>query len=363
MNHTMISEGLRIFHYSMCKKMLGIPSYKGNSEQICQEIIKRCWTGSYFMTSSGHFCQFYTRDFAWCTRPLIRLGHKESVHKTLGYALSRFSKKKKVTVAISPGGNAFDFPTYAVDSLPYLIYSLVESNEEELAEQYRTFLEKELERFVSLVVDKKTGLVKQGHFSSAKDHSIRQSSCYDTTMVALLSSNLDKLGLNNPLKRYDYKKLIIKNYWNGHAFMDDMSKNAVISGDANVFPFWCGTINDKERLTSSINTLKTIGLDKPLPLKYTSSRQNTISMDVLTPNFQGDTIWTYLGLLFINNVSKVDPRMALYYLVKYGRLIEEQGNLLEVLDPQGRPYSSAFYLTDDSMLWASIYLELVQRLK
>ena len=46
------------------------------------------------------------------------------------------------------------------------------------------------------------------------------------------------------------------NFWNGRYFEDDLSSD-YISGDANVFPYWCNIIKDKEMLKKSIKAIIT----------------------------------------------------------------------------------------------------------
>ena len=136
-----ISESLRIF-----KRRAGGGDWKrypGDAREICGKIVEDCWNGRFFQTSTGHFCQFYSRDFAWCAESLIRLGHGQRVRKTLAYALERFSKHGHIRGAITPSGKPFDFPRYAIDSVPYMIHTLVILSDHSLLRQYKTILEKE----------------------------------------------------------------------------------------------------------------------------------------------------------------------------------------------------------------------------
>jgi hypothetical protein len=362
-----LAEALRIYFRSLRTKLSGLPVYKGNAEEICKNIVERCWNKKqhYFQTSAGHFCQFYTRDFGWCVKPLLNLGYKEEVLHTLDFALRHFAKKNKITVALSRTGTPFDFPNYAVDSLPYLLHSLSEAKALDLVERFESLLQSELIQFCAKVLDTSTGLVNPNKcFSSAKDHCQRSSSCYDNVMVGMLSADLNSLGLHNPLTEYDYKRLLRFNFWNGSAFIDDLSGKDTISGDANVFPYWSGIFGETFMIKSSIKNIQNLQLDYPFPLKYTGSIvERSILYDKLTPNYEGNSIWTYLGLLYTGTVCIVNKKLAARYLMQYTDVIEKFGNLLEVFDPHGAPYRSKFYLADDSMLWAAIYLDLVKRLK
>ena len=117
-------EAARIFSRRVKVKLKGMPKYSGDADSICLQIIRDCYNKEkdYFMTSNGHFCEFYARDFGWCTEALLSLGYRQEVVNTLGYALSVYSKKKKITQSISPQGWPFTFPNkYSPDALAFLI--------------------------------------------------------------------------------------------------------------------------------------------------------------------------------------------------------------------------------------------------
>jgi len=204
---THLGEGLRILQHSLRRKLFGYGSFSGGAEEICKKIVDQCWNGRFIQVSAGHFCQFYCRDFGWCTDALLSLGKKKQMISTLDYALEIFQKYGGIQVAISPGGRPFDFPNwYSPDSVAYLFRSLVKVHDKKLIEKYKDFLEQEAERFFERVIDEKTGLVKPVRFSSMKDHSIRQSSCYDTVMAGVLQDALKKLKIKNPLHSFNYNK-------------------------------------------------------------------------------------------------------------------------------------------------------------
>ena len=124
---TYLGEGARIFLNSW-KSRLFPKEYPGDAESICREIVKECWNGKFFQTSTTNFKQFWSRDFGWCTASLLKLNYESQVHQTLKYALNRFQQYNKITTTITPQGKLYDFPTFAVDSLPWLIHSIKISN-------------------------------------------------------------------------------------------------------------------------------------------------------------------------------------------------------------------------------------------
>ena len=98
------SEVMRMFLRKLKVKFKGINRYKGNDESICAQIIRDCYNRdkNYFMVSNGHFCEFYARDFGWCTQALLSLGYRREVLNTLDYALSRCKSYGRIEQAISP---------------------------------------------------------------------------------------------------------------------------------------------------------------------------------------------------------------------------------------------------------------------
>ena len=355
-----LTLGFHVFKESLKIKIRGIKRYQGNADDICKQVVHDCWNGRFFQTSTTHFPQFWTRDFGWCTESLLKLGYKDKVEKTIIYALCAFSKHKKVTTTISKKDKPFDFPTYAVDSLPWLTHSLVLNKNKEIIENNSIFLEKEVKKFFEIVVDKKSGLANPIHFSSMKDLAVRKSSCYDNCMISLLSSNLKKLKLENPLKEFNHKKIIKENFWNGSFFYDDLSKGKYVAGDANIFPFYLKIINNKKMLQSAITHIHESRLDFPIPIKYTTKNApiKFIWSEIFLHNYERDSIWAHMGPLYIKILKKTNKEDAEKAKAAYTKTIETYKNYLEVFNSYGKPFTTPFYRSDEGMLWAANYLTL-----
>ncbi|MEE9525461.1 MAG: hypothetical protein V3V78_02525 [Candidatus Woesearchaeota archaeon] len=355
-----IPEAFRIYKRSLRVKRRGVKQYKGNADQICKQIVKDCWNGNYFQVSSGHFCQFYMRDFGFCIDSLLKLGYKKEVRKTLEYALEIYSKQGLKTT-ITPRGKAVDIFMYSPDSLAYLIRSLRVAKAKDLVDEYRPFLAKEVRKFFELVINKETGLVREDkHFGSMKDEAKRKGSCYDNIMAAMLSNELNNVGLFNPLKKYDLKKLIKHMFWNGEFFIDDMQGNKeIVTGDANVFPFWAGIFDNPVMIKRAIKKIQGAKLDIPFPLKYSNVQEHEfIFINMFVPDYETHTCWMHMGPLYVQVVKQVDKKKAAKYKQKYKEIIEKNKNFLEVFNPDGTPFKSKFYYSDESMLWAANYLTL-----
>lgn len=358
------SEGLRMFARSLKRRFFRIKKYSGDENKICRQIVDDCFNGKYFQVSKGHFCEFYTRDFGFCIDSLIWMGYIKEVRKTLAYALEKFEKSNNIATTISPSGRVFDFPRYSVDSLPYLIRSLAVSKSFSLAKKHKDFLNNEIRKFKRNVVDNKTGLVrKDRYFSSMKDHSLRESSCYDNVFLWVLSEYLKEFSfLENPFGKYDYKRLIKDNFWTGEYFLDDLSGRSYVSGDANVIPFWIGLFDSRKMIRKAFKKIHEEGLDSPFPLSYgtlaSKEEQNFSWFGFFASDYETDTVWTHLGLMYLKMLGQVDRKLFLKHKRSYGKIILKYGNFLETFTKKGKPYRTPFYFSDESMLWSANYLTL-----
>lgn len=354
-----LTEGSRIFLNSS-KNRFFPKKYTGHAQEICQQVVKDCWNGTFFQTSTGNFPQFWSRDFGWCVSSLLKLGYQQEVQQTLRYAFNRFYKYNFITTTITPHGKPYDFPTYAVDSLPWFIHSLLVSKFPYYS--YRNFLNQEIDKFFQRVIDPTTGLVKPYvHFSSIKDFAVRKSSCYDNCVVALLAKDLKLMKqLDNPFHKYNYRELLPHHFWNGEYFYDDLSKSEYVAGDANLFPLALGIIKEEEMILSAIRKIQEAGLDFPFPLKYTNSREQIefIAEERFLRDYESTSIWTNMGPLYIKLVQQVNKELAAKYHQKYTDLIEKNGNYVEVFFPDETPFKTPFYYADRGMLWAANYLTL-----
>ena len=352
------TQGSRIFLTSWRNRLLK-KCYEGTANEICKKVVEDCWNGRYFQVSTGNFSQFWTRDFGWSTQSLVKLGFEKEVHKTLRYAINNFKIHNKITVALTPNGKPFDFPTVAVDSLPWLIHSIKISKFS--YHSNKPFLNLQIKKFYSEMINPQTGLVKpEEHFSSIKDLAIRKSSCYDNCVVAMLANDLKGMKLYNPFNKFDYADLIKRHFWSGEFFHDDLQKKDYISGDANLFPFILGIISDKEMMQKSIEAIEKEELDNPFPLKYTTSRKgiNFIWEEIFLRNYESSAIWMHTGPLYVKLLQRIDAKKARQHKKTYGLLIEKHGNFLEVFNEKGKPFSTPFYYCDSGMLWAANYLTL-----
>jgi hypothetical protein len=349
---TTLFEGLRIAKRIIRVRLSGFKRYDGDSKDICDRIIRACWNGRYFQASAGHFSGFWTRDFGWCADSLVKLGCRKECVQTLAYALERFSKAGRITTTIAPNGVPFDFPRFSPDSLPFLVRALNASGAHELVKERRAFLRRQVRNYAATVLDR--NLVRDAKFSSMKDGVFRHRSAYDTAMVGMLAKELDTAGIAHSFP--DMGKTLREHYWTGRYFLDDLSGKTHIAGDAQVFPFWTGVIQDAAMMKTAFASLHNVGLDTPFPLKYTAKPlpANVISQRVFVPNYEGNTIWAHMGLLYIHLLREVNPALAQKHVEAYKKQVEQYGTFLELYEPHGKkPYRSLFYAADEGMLWAA----------
>jgi hypothetical protein len=341
--------------------LAGFKRYDGDAKGICEQIVRKCWNGRYFQTSAGHFSEFWTRDFGWCVDALVRLGYREQCVQTLRYAMQCFVRAGNVTTTITPRGKPFDFPRFSPDSLPFLMHALNVAGASDIIAEHKAFLSKQVHNYAATVVDR--NLVRDAKFSSMKDGFYRKRSAYDTAMVGMLANELNKAGIAHKLP--NMRETLLKQYWTGRYFLDDLSGKTHVAGDAQVFPFWTGVITDAELMKKAFLSVHNVGLDAPFPLKYTAKPHaaNVLAQRVFAPNYEGNTIWAHMGLLYIQLLSKINPALAQKHVESYRKHVEQYGTFLELYEPDGKqPYRSLFYVADEGMLWAANLLVLLKKL-
>ncbi len=372
-----------MFNYSLKRKIFGFKKYAGNFEDISKQILESCYKESkqfpshkYFRVSSGHFKQFYCRDFGMISEALIKLGYEKQVVNTLSYSLFVFKKYNKITTTIS-----LDYPvnyfSISADSLPFLIRSIRLCIENKIdiskLKKYFTFLQKQINLYYETIFDLKTNLVRSDiNLSSSKDHSKRKSSCYDNCCSIGLSIELRKINVllkekifDFPLNIQDAKNKFINEFWNGKYFYDDLSKCEIITSDANIMPFYWNIIKDKSIKNTALDNLLKSNLDSFLPVKYSIIRQKEKELffpELFAPNYEGDTYWLHLGLCYLEVLFHFDKKRVISNLDNIKNQTLKYKNFLEVFNNNKKPYSSWAYHCDESMSWIIGYLFIMKKL-
>jgi hypothetical protein len=136
------------------------------------------------------------------------------------------------------------------------------------------------------------------------------------------------------------------------------------SGEANVWPFHLGLVDDRPMLAVTLETLRREGYAAPYPLKFEIAHRRDgqlLAFRLLSSDYQTTTSWTSLGSIYLSLLRQVDPDAARVEIGRLRDLVERDGMLWEVLDSRGRPWRSASRLStsDSAMLWGAILLDLL----
>ena len=368
-NLLLIEDGLKLFYRSKKKQFFKTKKYKGNSKEICLQIIQDCYykEKKYFRVSPNNFNQFYARDFGMICEPLINLGYKKEVINTINYAMQIYEKKGRCTTQINTRGKPLDFPAPSPESESYMLNSIILTKDRKLIEKYKPFFKKQAKRIYEEDIDQKTGLLKKNKkFSSMKDFAKQQSACYTNSMLGLLAQNLKKIGIKSELDKYNYKELIIQHFWRGTHFVDDLSGKEIISGDANVFPYWTRLVEDKKLFKQSHKTIKKRKLDEPFALKYNNveDKMEWHPINIINKNYEHGTIWLHLAVCYFKVLDMFGEKEELREQIqKHKELIEKQRTFYEVYAANGKPYRSLVFEHDEAMIWCAGYLEQEIKIK
>lgn len=362
----------------------------GTAEEIVRAGLERCWSGRYLTASPGHYRQFWTRDTGFAARSLVRLGDPwpERLASSLEWAISIWRRRgTHVTTTINPIVRwPVDIFDYGVDSLPFLVSSLraLGPTGDALARANGAWLASEVEHFVDRVIDPETGLVRSDrHFSAHRDTFRNSSTAYANTMVAMLARDIAETGWGpDLLSRHfggdsgdtaagggasaDWGALLRRHFWTGDRFRDRIGHDGT-SGEAIVFPFFTGVVDDLEMQRVALSALRADGFTSPYPLRFSivHELERIVPINRLTSaDYQTTTTWTSLGSMYLSLLAQVDPEKAKRDLHAMRMLIERDGVFWEVLNDRGLPWRSGnrVSISDVSMLWSAILLETLGQL-
>ena len=352
------------------RQFRGHTRHHGDAASIVRACIETCWNGRTFTASPGHFDMFWTRDLSFSVPSLVRLGYGERVHESLAYALDVWTQRHHhITTTIHYFDRPGDVYEYGVDSLPLFLAALRTAGATDLVERHRSWLQAEIAHYYAMVVDPRTGLVRSDRkFSAHRDTVVNRSNAYGNTMVALLAKTIDESGwFVSPFERHfegDYGRLLLEHFWVGDHFRDVLGDETV-SGEANIWPFYAGIIGDPEVVAAALAYLDANGFCDPYPLRYETCRRAErevwLTRHVL-PDYQGSTVWTSLGAMYIQVLRIVNPGLAAFETARYVAWIERDGTFWEVMNAQGENWVSPRWIMigEESMLWSAIFLDVLE---
>ena len=353
--------------------IIGHRRHSGNAEQIIEACIDDCWDGTHYRASPGYFRQFWTRDLSFSAPALARLSdaHRSRVLRSFAWALRAWRKRRShITTTIHFFDQPVDVFDYGVDCLPLLLAALHRLDARRLLLKNRDWLEGEVEHFVDEVVDSPTGLVRADRkFSAHRDTLVNRGNAYGNSMVALLAMTLRDLGwaIPGPMQRLADapSQLLMERFWDERGFFVDSIGDDQPSGEGSIWPFWAGVVTDESLLRQALTMLEKRGFADPFPLKYEVAPRPDLEpwfVRHVMPDYQGATVWTSLGSMYLQLLHSVDPGQAAPEIARYRGWIERDGTFWEVIDDEtGRAYSSTLFTqSDESMLWSGIFLDLLR---
>jgi hypothetical protein len=352
------------------RQLRGHRRHHGEAAAIVRACIEACWNGRTFTASPGHFDMFWTRDLSFSVPSLVRLGHGLRVHDSMAYALDVWTRRHShITTTIHYFDRPGDVYEYGVDSLPLFVAALRSADAQDLVERYRPWLEAEIAHFYEMVVDPATGLVRSDRkFSAHRDTVVNRSTAYGNTMVALLAKTIEETGwFASPFARHfegDYGRLLLEHFWVDDHFRDSLC-NDVVSGEANIWPFYTGVIGDPDLVATALAYLDANGFCDPYPLRYETSRRPEREVWLtryVLPDYQGSTVWTSLGSMYIQVLRTVNPALAARETAQYLEWIERDGTFWEVMNARGQNWVSPRWIMigEESMLWSAIFLDAIE---
>ncbi len=355
------------------RAVIGQKRHEGTAAQIIGACIDDCWDGTHYRASPGYFRQFWTRDLTFSAVALARLSpeHRRRTLQSIRWAIRTWRQRgSHITTTIHYFDQPADVFDYGVDCLPLLLAALHRLNARRMLARHRKWLEGEVWHYLDQVVDPVTGLVRADRkFSAHRDTLVNRCNAYGNSMVALLAATLADLDWPMPSVlapiAADPAHLRMAEFWDSRGFFVDRHGNDEPSGEGNIWPFWTGVVTDPSVLRQALTTLDDRGYTRPYPLKYETARRPELEplfVRLVMPDYQGATVWTSLGAMYLQLLNWIEPERAAPQIERYCGWIERDGTFWEVIDDEtGREYDSTFLTqSEESMLWSSIFLDLLE---
>lgn len=189
----------------------------------------------------------------------------------------------------------------------------------------------------------------------------RESSTPDPDALGASATGASATGAN---VARDWGVLLRRHFWLGDRFRDRLGSDET-SGEANVWPFFTGLIDDAGMQRTALETLRREGYTKPVALRFEATHDTNgllAAYRLWSPDYQTTTSWTSLGSIYLALLREVDPPAAADAVAAMRALIERDGTSWEVIDRAGLPWRSGLGLSisDQSMLWGAILLEVLK---
>ncbi|TVR67157.1 MAG: hypothetical protein EA427_14615 [Spirochaetaceae bacterium] len=345
--------------------------YAGSPKEIIRQTVQDNFDGHIFAAGQGNHRMFYIRDIGLAAPGLLYMGMREELEQCMRTALRIWEDEGRVTTSINHKLKAVDVFEYGADSLSLLLRTLRLLGSNDLVHQYEHFLNKCIRHYGSTVFDPEMSLVRDDRpFSTTKDNTIRPSPLYANLNMLLLQHEIWRLRdvghrLEDPLKEYDTMGAVMERFWmyDKGSFRDALGHEYVAADQ--IFAPFLRVFHDEPKISGMLDVIIKEGLADPLPLKYTQApkpgTENKL-LSMMAPNYQGNTIWTMLGVAFLWVLHEREDARTEEYLRRYERIIARDGNCIEIYNPDLSMYRAPAYVYDEGMTWfAPLYRVLDER--
>lgn len=345
--------------------------YKGSPKEIIRETVRDNFDGRLFAAGQGNHRMFYIRDIGLAAPGLLYMGLQQELELCMATALHVWENAGRVTTSINKKLRAVDVFEYGADSLSLLLRTLRLLGSSDLINRHELFLKDCIRYYADTVFDPETSLVRDDRpFSTTKDNTIRPSPLYANLNMLLLQHEIWRLRdmghrLEDPLKEYDTMGAVMERFWmeRKESFRDALGHEYVAADQ--IFAPFLRVIHDEPRVSAMLDAIISEGLADPLPLKYTQApkpKTENRLLAVMASNYQGNTIWTMLGVAFLWVLHERDDPRTEEYLRRYETIIARDRNCIEIYNPDLSMYRALAYTYDEGMTWfAPLYRVLDER--
>lgn len=364
-----LREGLHFLRRRLTGK--GHRRYPGSPKEIIRRTCEDNFTGDLFAAGQGNHRMFYIRDIGLAAPGLLYMGMEKELERCMATALQVWEKAGRITTSINHKYTAVDVFEYGADSLSLLLRTLRLLGANNLLYRYESFLGQCIRDYHDTVFDPTLALVREDRsFSTTKDNTIRPSPLYANINMLLLQHEIGLLRdvghrLEDPLKNYDTMGAVIERFWMEHkkSFRDALGHEYVAADQ--IFAPFLRVFHDEPRVAGMLDAIIAEGLADPLPLKYTQTpkpRTEHKLLSLMASNYQGNTVWTMLGVAFLWVLHERNDARTEEYLLRYETIMERDRNCIEIYNPDMTMYHGLAYAYDEGMTWfAPLYRVLDER--
>ena len=354
------------------REFRGHTRHPGDAAAIVRACIDACWNGRTFTASPGHFDMFWTRDLSFSVPSLIRLGHGERVHRSLAHALDVWARRRShITTTIHYFDRPGDVFEYGVDSLPLFLAALRTAD---ATTSWNATARGSRPRSPTTTTPSSTREAGSSARIASSAPTATPSSI-DPTRSGTRWSRCWPRRSRRPAGSPRHSSVISRvttaacsssTSGSSDHFRDALGDETV-SGEANIWPFYTGVMADPLRVAAALRYLDANGFCDPYPLRYETSRRPErevwLTRHVL-PDYQGSTVWTSLGAMYLQVLRTVDPLLAASETARYVSWIERDGTFWEVMNASGQNWVSPRWIMigEESMLWSAIFLDALENL-